>query len=158
MHSTPVQQAVTDTDITSTILALYSRSPELRMRKIMVTTSAQHVILSGRVYTDRQYEQSIALAKSVRGVRDVKADNLMVKPPQAPLTDTYITAKVKAVFLKEKLFGTKNIEYWPVTVETKNSVVYLSGKVDSVTQRANLIKLTNEVKGVTAVRSAITVR
>ena len=101
--------------------------------------------------------RAITLAESVDGVRAVNADNLKVKSSSAPLTDAYTTAKVKGAFLKTKLFGSQDIEYWPVKVETKDRVVYLSGSVDTPSERTNLINLTQKVRGVKLVNSSITV-
>jgi len=153
-----VMQAEKDTRITNSIINAYKQSPLLTKQIISVTTEGNQVVLVGEVDTDSQYERAIILAESAQGVRRVNVDNLSVKASKAPLTDTYISAKVKALFLKEKLFGKKKIEYWPVKVETKNSIVYLSGHLNSKAQRTTLIKLAQSVKGVTRVKSALTVK
>jgi hyperosmotically inducible protein len=148
--------SLSDTAITAKINALYTKSPTLNDSSISVTTFNHNVVLSGRVATDTQYERAISLADSVIGVNDVNADNLTVKVSKAPLTDTYLTAKVKGMLLKEKLFGRKSIDYWPIKIETKNSVVYLSGKVRSITQKNNLDNLVHGVSGIKSVNSSIT--
>ncbi|MBV8802896.1 MAG: BON domain-containing protein, partial [Gammaproteobacteria bacterium] len=58
-----------------------------------------------------------------------------------PLTDTYITAKVKGLFIREKLFGKKDIAAINISVETKNGIVYLSGRVDNNDQIKNAIAI-----------------
>lgn len=152
------EAAVTDTLITAKIKAIYAKSTLVKASKVHVTTINQNVVLTGQLKTKSQYERAITLADSVDGVKGINADNLTVKASNAPLTDAYTTAKVKSSFLKEKLFGTTDIEYWPVKVETKDSVVYLTGKVSSSAERNNLIHLAQAVTGVKSVSSAVTVK
>jgi hyperosmotically inducible protein len=152
------QNAQNDTAITATINTLYSGSALVKMSKIGVTTNNQNVILTGNVDTDAQYEQAVELAQSVAGVNDVNADNLTVKSSKAPLTDTYITAKVKGIIMKEKFFGGKDVEYWPVSIETKDGVVYLTGIVDTDAQRTNIDNLAKSINGVKSVNNTITVK
>ena len=156
--SASVKAVVSDTLITSKVKALYAQSSLVEALDIDVTTVNQTVVLSGLVKTTAQYERAITLADSVNGVKSINDDNLVVKASDAPLTDSYTTAKVKSTFLKEKLFGSKAIEVWPVKVETKDSVVYLSGTVHTVKERANLIKLAQATSGVREVKSALTVQ
>lgn len=153
-----VEAAAIDSVITAEIKALYAKSSLVRATDVQVTTINQNVVLSGEVKTKSQYERAITLADSVSGVQTINAENLSLKASKAPLIDSYTTAKVKSSFLKEKLFGSKAIEFWPVKVETKDSIVYLTGKVSSNKERINLIRLAQAVSGVRDVRSAITVR
>ncbi|STX28339.1 osmotically inducible protein Y [Legionella beliardensis] len=151
------QHAISDTEITNQIKALYQKSPLVNEQNITISTANQQVVLRGKVDTDMEYERAISLAESVAGVNDVNADNLLVKDSKSPLADTFITAKVKGAIMKEKLFGDKDVEYWPVSVETKNSVVYLAGNVDTNEQRTNIVNLVEKVKGVKSVKSSLTV-
>ncbi|MGQ3888719.1 BON domain-containing protein [Legionella sp. CNM-1927-20] len=151
------QSAVNDTAIIDQVKALYQKSPLLKGKNINITATNQQVILRGQVDTDMEYERAISLAESVQGVNDVNADHLLVKDSKSPLADTFITAKVKGTLMKEKLFGEKDIEYWPVSVETKNGVVYLAGNVDTNEQRTNIENLVKRVSGVKSVKSSLTV-
>jgi len=151
------QSVAKDSAITAKIKALYAKSSVVKALGISVTTNNQHVVLYGEVPTDTQYERAITLAQSVNGVKSIAVDNLNVTASKAPIKDTILTAKVKGVLLKERFFGKKNtIEYWPVKVETKDAVVYLSGKVTNEAQKFNLIKLAQSVDGVKSVDSSIT--
>ncbi|MGQ3889184.1 BON domain-containing protein [Legionella sp. CNM-1927-20] len=156
--SNMTQNAITDTAITAKIKALYAKSRLVPVAKIAVKTKNQQVILAGKVESDLQYERALALAESVNGVKSVDAERLSVINSKAPLTDTMLTAKVKGVILKEKLFGKKAVEYWPIKVETKNRVVYLTGEVDNDRERANITNLAKNIRGVRAVHSAIVVK
>jgi hyperosmotically inducible protein len=153
-----VQASAADAAITSRIKALYVKSPLVKASHIKVTTINQNVVLSGQVNTKSQYERAITLADTVPEVQAINVDNLSIKASKEPLKDVYTTAKVKSSFLKEKLFGSKAIEYWPVKVETKDSVVYLTGKVSSIEEKRNLIHLAKRVSGVSKVNSAIVIQ
>lgn len=151
------QTIAQDTAITAAITAAYAKSTIMKNHFIVVKTVDQHVALTGHVQTSAQYEQAVLVAESTKGVKDVDVSNLVIKNSTTPVADTYTTAKVKGVYLKEKLFGNKQIQYWPIKVETKDSIVYLTGKVSTQTQRANLIKLARSVNGVVGVEAAIAV-
>ncbi|MBA2649549.1 MAG: BON domain-containing protein [Legionella sp.] len=153
-----LKHIITDSEITSQINSLYSKSPLLRNQHIVVTTHKRRVTLQGQTKTNHQYERAIIIAESVEGVRHVNVDNLAVKFSRAPLSDSFITAKVKSNFMKEKMFGTQNIRVWPVKVETKDAVVYLTGTVHSKREKNMLIHLANQVKGVKSVVSSLTVK
>lgn len=146
-----------DKIITTKIRALYAKSPLIRKVKINITTINQHVTLSGQVKTKRQYEQIIALANSVKEIKSINIDGLSVKASDESLKDIYLTTKVKSSFIKEQLFGSKGIKSWPVKVEAKNSIVYLTGTVKSIDEKNKLILLAQATSGVSQVRSAITI-
>ena len=153
-----VKNELSDTVITTKIKGLYGLSPVIKILAISVVTTNHDVVLIGSVDTDMQYEEAVALAQSVDGVANVNADKLSVSASKSPLEDTYITAKAKGTIMKEKLFGSKEVQYWPITIETKDGVVYLAGKVDTDEQRANIVNLIEGVKDVKSVKSVITVK
>lgn len=153
-----VENSISDTAITAKVKVLYAKSSLIKASNISVKTMNNTVFLTGKVATDHEYEEAISLARSVAEVTDVNANKLKVTTSKYPLNDTYITAKVKGVLLKERLFGDKEIEYWPVKVETKNGVVYLTGKVDTNEQRTNIVNIITNVDGVKSVNSVITVK
>jgi len=155
---TSIADSQSDKKITTEIEALYAKSLALKSSKIAVMASDNNVSLKGDLTTDMQYEEAVALAQSVSDVTDVKADELKVKESKAPMADTYITAKVKGMLMKEKLFGSKAVDYWPVNIETKDSVVYLSGKVDTEEQVKNIENIAKSINGVKSVSSNITVK
>lgn len=153
-----MQETLSDVKITAKIKAAYLMSPLIKTLNISVTTTNQIVVLSGVVTTDQEYERAVTIANSIEGVKAVNVDNLKVTASKSPIADTIITAKVKGKFLKEKLFGDKEIEFWPVSVETKDGVVYLTGVVATEVEQDNLIQLAKDVKDVKSVSSTITVR
>lgn len=150
------KKGIKDTMITGIVQSKFAKNDLLNALKINVKTVNGNVQLSGMVDTDMQYEQAIMLADSVEGVNNVEAKSLKVKDSQQPVKDTYITAKVKGQLLKDKVMG-KNIKVWPVSVETKNGVVYLKGEVESDTQKDSILKSVKSVEGVKSVKSDITI-
>jgi hyperosmotically inducible protein len=73
------------------------------------------------------------------------------------ISDTEITAKVKAKFIEEKL-DDKNVAAFKVHVKTKKGIVHLSGKVAEQAQADNAVKFAKEVEGVKDVKSTIVVK
>lgn len=97
------------------------------------------------------------LAESVDGVRDVDTEKLKIKESKHPMDDAYITAKVKGLFIQHDLFSDEDVATMPVSVETNNGIVYLSGTVDNEEQLKNAIKIAKTVKGVNKVESRLVV-
>ena len=87
-------------------------------------------------------------AQSVVGVKNVNADNLHVKNSDQIFSDMMITAKIKGLFIREEIFGTKDIASVNISVETRNGVVYLTGTVENKEQIKNAIKIVEGVEGV----------
>ncbi len=74
------------------------------------------------------------------------------------MSDTAITAKVKGMYVREKLFGDKDISVMGVNVETTNGVVYLTGTVENQLQADNAVKLAKSIHGVKKVESKLEVK
>ena len=72
---------------------------------------------------------------------------------ETKMSDSVITAKVKAAFAKDKVVSATDIK-----VETdSNGLVQLSGTAKSQEEAARAVKLTKSVKGVTGVKDNIIV-
>jgi hyperosmotically inducible protein len=140
---------VNDTVIQTKVSALFATDSSLKGLPLHVTSKKGDVFLQGQVNTNMQYERAVMLAESVHGVSNVETGSLKVKNSQQPIQDSLITAKVKGALLRDKIFTDKDIQYWPVHIETKNGVVYLAGSLKTKEQVANVIAI---VKGVTGVR------
>ncbi|MGE3921166.1 MAG: BON domain-containing protein [Gammaproteobacteria bacterium] len=115
-----------DSKLTLVTYAKFTSDPSVSPLDINVETINGVVHLVGLLETNDQRDAAVKLAKSSKGVKDVNYDNLLVVESEQPMTDTWITTKVKAVLLKEQLVNKKNVS--GLKVETKNGVVYLSGK------------------------------
>ena len=66
-------------------------------------------------------------------------------------SDTTITGKIKGLYASEKIFGDKDISLLGVKVETRNSIVLLTGHVTTEDQATNAVKIARSVKGVSKV-------
>ena len=150
---------LSDSVITSHIKAKIADDPLLKHSQMNVNINTDHQIVSfsGIVGSESEASTLVELAQSTVDVKDVNTTDLKVKGSKQPLSDIYLTAKVKGQFLKEKLFGDKDISAWSIKVETNNGVVYLTGESDSKEQVGNAIKLAKEVSGVKQVKFRIKV-
>ena len=77
--------------------------------KIKIKTVNGVVNLSGNVDSDTQANTATELAQSTAGVKDVDSSNLTIKGSEHPVADAAITAKIKGMFIQQKLFGDKDI-------------------------------------------------
>lgn len=151
------KKTIDDSMVTANIKKNFADNELLNPFKIHVKTIDGKVTLRGEVKTDMQYEEAITIAESTDGAKQVEASQLKVKDSHSALSDIYITAKVKGRLLKEKVMGDQDIAYWPVSIETKDAVVYLSGEVDSEAQKENIEKIVQALDGVKSVKNAIKV-
>lgn len=81
-----------------------------------------------------------------------------VSATEQVMSDTAITAKIKGLFVSEKVFGDKDISISGVKVTTKNGIVHLKGVVETETQADNAIKIAKSVQGVKKVIFKLNVR
>lgn len=137
-----------DKIINDKIKSLVAQSKALSTVNVDVRTDQGVVTLNGTVNSDSEASEFIELAQSVVGVKDVDTANLNIKGSQHPLADSIITAKVKGLFIREKIFGDKDIAAVNLSVETTDGVVYLTGYVDNDVQMQNAIKIAQSVNGV----------
>ncbi|MCP3679171.1 MAG: BON domain-containing protein [Gammaproteobacteria bacterium] len=152
-----VTKAVQDVVITTKIKGSYLQDKLLNPFDIHVKTDNGQVYLAGTVDTDMQYERAVALAQSVNGVQNVNVRGLVIKDSQAPMDDAYITGKIEGILLRDSIINGDKANFWGIHAETKNSVVYLSGKVDSDKMRQHIINLAQSVDDVKRVRSDLKV-
>lgn len=84
---------------------------------------------------------------NVRGVVDVLEEGM---------SNTIITGKVKAAFIKEKLFGDKAMSVSHVHVETSDGIVSLTGTVKDKAEARLFNQVAKSVHGVKEVHSSLT--
>lgn len=138
---------VTDSAITAAVKSVLLADTSTSSSNINVTTNNGVVTLSGTVQNADAADVAIEKAEAVQGVKDVNS-KLVVKTGDQPVTDSVITAKVKGLLMKEKIFGDQDISVTGVNVETKKGVVYLTGDQITREQMKNVRKIAKSVSGV----------
>lgn len=127
--------------------------------QISVETNNGVVYLSGTVDTNTEAATAVQVAEATKNVKDVNTDNLNVSQSNTStaqdLKDSYITAKVKGLYIRNNLISAKANVPLSITVETKNGVVYLGGNADRSSQVKRAITLAKSVNGVGQVISGI---
>lgn len=146
---------LSDSAITSTVKAKITTDNSLSGTAINVATNNGIVSLSGNVGSDTQASIAIELAQSSPGVKDVETINLSVNGNNQPISDIIITAKIKGMFIQQKLFTDKDIASMSIKIETNNGIVSLSGTADNQTQVNNAIKIAESISGVKKVKSTV---
>lgn len=152
------QQPVSDTWITTKVKAELATTDNVKSMDVSVDTVNGVVHLTGNVHSDIERNKAVAAAKSVKGVKQVDASGLMASAnpapvgdqeatnSQQPVSDTWITTKVKA-----ELATTDNVSSTDVTVKTVNGVVHLTGNIHSDIERKKIVAAARSVKGVSKV-------
>jgi hyperosmotically inducible protein len=148
--------SVDDASIQRDIESKISADNTISTSDIKVSTHRGVVSLSGIAATDKEASTIVEIADATPGVKEVDTSNLKVTKSEHPLDDTFITAKVKGEFAKNKLFGDNPTPVISISVETKNGVVFLTGTADNKQQIDNAIHLAKSVKGVKKVTSTVT--
>ena len=151
------QAPVNDSDIVKSVQGQISNNPLTSSTHVTVDSQSGDVVLTGVVDTGQQASALVQMSQSTPGVTDVNTDNLKIKDSKHPITDTMITAKIKGLFLRDKLFSEKDIDSMSIKVETKNGVVHLAGSASSTQAQENAINTAKSVKGVKKVVSHIKV-
>jgi osmotically-inducible protein OsmY len=152
-------EMVDDATITSTVRLKMLWSRHAEELGAQVDTTCGRVSLSGVAESVEARDMAGKLAANTHGVRSVD-NQLLVESVKAGmarseasnainLADAWITLKVKSTFL----YST-NVDSSRIEVSTQGGVVELSGKLDSVAERAVAIELAANVRGVRSVDSA----
>lgn len=153
--------------ITTQIQARYFSNPSIAGREIDVSTHDGVVTLSGRVDSDAEKADAVAVARGVEGVTRVD-DRLVVQPeepavattgtlpsatiPLAPIDDTRVSTSIQAKFFLDNTLKSRRIE-----VQTSQGVVTLRGEVASDTERAQALLLARTTEGAQRVEDMLTV-
>jgi hyperosmotically inducible protein len=145
---------VSDSVITTKVKAKMMADKAISALNISVETNNGVVTLGGTVPTDAEASAAIQTAESTADVKNVDASKLVVQKSGQPFADTVITAKVKGLYMKEKVFGDQPISVTGIGVETKDGVVYLTGHATRE-QEANAVRLAKSIDGVKGVSSSI---
>lgn len=143
-----------DATIASTIDLRLVAEKDLPSRWISAQVVQGQVLLTGYLPTQEQIDRAIFICQHVHGVRSVRSDIRLGKPPTRELVDDSIIT----INVKRKLFNDKEVSGFTVHVETLNGKVYLQGVVANDSQRLRAATLASEVKGVTSVVNTLHVQ
>ena len=157
--ATDSHQPVGDTWITTKVKAELATTKNVSATDVGVDTVNGVVHLTGNVGSDIERKKAVAATRSVKGVKSVDASGLKTLAKSAsmdddmdhdskadsnqPVTDTWITTKVKA-----ELATTDDVSAADVSVTTVNGVVHLAGNVGSDIERKKAVAAARSVKGV----------
>lgn len=146
---------IDDNTVNASVKAALIADETTKAHEINVETFKGVVQLSGFVESDKEKDAAGKIAKSVDGVKDVR-NNIAVGPKTSmseKLDDSVMTGRVKAALMEAK--GVKSGQ---INVETKASVVQLSGFVSSAEMKDHAGKVAAGVKGVKDVKNVLVVR
>ena len=152
-----IERTLSDSVITTKITAKITKDRDLNPLKISVSTQNGTATLKGYVKNSAAFVKALRLAKNTKGVKSVETDELIIKPVNTAITDTYITAKVEAAVLKAKVFDDESIPLVGISAKTNNGIVTLSGNVKSNQSILIIVKWTNKVRGVKKIISHLKV-
>ncbi len=154
-----LSRAVSDTAITTQVKASLAADSTTHATTISVKTNNGVVYLSGTTRSSAEASKAVEIAQANNSVRKVDASQLRVQGSNQPLTDAYITAKVKGTFVKNNIMNDQgtNVPASAINVETNNGVVTLSGQVNDKAQAKKAVSLAKSVDGVNKVKSNLTV-
>jgi hyperosmotically inducible periplasmic protein len=153
---------IDDATITAAVKSKLAWSTHTEALTTKVETAGGKVTLAGTADSKAAKTAAGALAANTRGVTAVD-NQLTVGAPQASMAqeagskvgtaereiaDTWITTKVKSIFLYSS-----HVDGSDIGVETGAGIVTLTGKVDSGVERALVIELAKNVRGVKRVES-----
>ena len=166
-------QPVADSVITTKVKARLVKDKQVRARDIEVKTVNGVVELSGTARSTREASRAASIARKVRGVQSVKNDIQVSAKPTAsvrekmpdkdrpattqrsdqPVSDSVITTKIKALYVKDK-----DVSFRAIEVKTVNGVVHLGGTAKSRQEADKAESMARNVEGVKSVKNDIRVQ
>src|SRR3569833_1467950 len=158
-HSNSVGAAITDTAITTMVMAILIGEESLKQSDISVSTTNGVVTLTGSATSSDAKALAAKLAKGVDGVRSVDGDmktptsSKAVDDTKRAVSDSWITTKVKSELLANSMS-----KGFKISVTTTHGVVVLTGALANQDAIDNVKELAEKVDGVkSADISAVTV-
>lgn len=141
----------TDTQIQKTIKQALKMAPNIKDKKIRVSTTSGVVSLMGQVENLRERKAAAKLAKTIRGVWHVK--NFLRVNTNKKITDKVLATRLSARFLFDPYLYDHRTR-----VVAHNGEVSLYGVVDSSFARDRAAMLATSTRGVKTIRNFIKVR
>lgn len=143
-----------DPGITTAVKTKLAADDTVKAYKIDVDTKNATVTLTGTVDSAEAKTRAVQIARATNGVTDV-VDQLTVSPPPVStsgvtvpeaMTDPAITVAVKTSLLADP-----NVSGLKIDVDTKDSIVTLTGNVKSADEKTRAEDAAKGTKGVSSV-------
>jgi hyperosmotically inducible protein len=147
-----------DAGITTSVKNQLTADDLVRARNIDVDTADRVVTLSGEVESPAEEAQALQLARNTDGVANV-VDRIEIVPDAgipAP-TDNAVSDVGTTAEIKAKLLADTQVSGLRIDVDTKDSVVTLTGNVSSAAEKEKALELARGVTGVTRVEDRLTI-
>ncbi|MDW7773875.1 MAG: BON domain-containing protein [Desulfobulbaceae bacterium] len=166
LHGTPLSagdnpEGGSDIWLEAQLVTSYTLNEHLNPFKISVDVKDGIANITGSVDSEIERDLAVEIARSIDGIREVKED-LKIGPAEDArekksefarrVEDATVTAKVKY-----RLILNKHIASYDINVDTENSVVTLTGRVDSGEKRDLIVKLAENTSGVAQVKDNLIV-
>ncbi len=151
----PAGDRVDDAWITTKIESKLVADPQVSAFNVDVDTLDGVVTLRGEVEREVARTEAEELARETEGVVAVRNEIRVVSPATAtdePLSDSWITSKIKAKYLVDPELNPFNID-----VDTIGGRVTLSGRVSDAAARAEAEQLARDTEGVITVDNQLEV-
>ncbi len=143
-----------DASIASMIDVRLIAERDMPSRWISAEVIRGKVLLTGYLPKQEQIDRAVYICKHIRGVRSVRSEIHIGKPPTRELiSDTLITTNIK-----RKLFSDDEISGFTVHVETVRGKVYMQGIVGNALQRQRASTLAAEVSGASSIVNMLHVK
>lgn len=143
----PLMRHIDDAAIATKIDSRLLLEKDMPSRWVSVEVINGIATLTGYLPSQEHIERALFIARSVRGVRDVR-NELQVGEPRISgiFSDSWITSRVKTA-----LWNDREVSGFGIHVETVDGRVYLQGVVSNPRLRRKAVQLAKAVDGVTAV-------
>jgi hyperosmotically inducible protein len=158
--STRTQRApgeqVDDAALLTSVKSALASDPITESGEINVDVNRGIVKLSGFVDSSKEQAQAVQVARSVKGVKEVKNDIAVQTKNESTgdaIDDSVLTAKVKTA-----LITSPETKAHQINVETKQGVVQMSGFVDTAAAKAAATTVAKSVTGVKGVKNELSVK
>lgn len=146
-------EMVEDLWVSNKIRSAYIESDKVSWGNVNVTVFRGKVLLTGTAANEEEVQESVRIAKAIRGVRAVHSElKVQYASAQELAEDTWISTQVKMMLLRDE-----QVRGLDIHVDTTKNVVYLTGLAASIQERDRAARIASVVKGVKEVVSYIEV-
>jgi osmotically-inducible protein OsmY len=142
--------------VVTAIQASMDTNKEVSDLNVAITNKDGIVKLVGNINSANQAATLITIAESIKDVKDVDTDKLLIAGKKKISNDIIISAKIKGTMIREKVFNENTVGI-PIKITVANGLVTLQGTVESQEQADKVVTLAKTVSGVGQVKSELVV-